>query len=160
MKILAGIFWLLFVLVSIIAWLLPIVGTGYILFVNHEWINLVYIAIASIVLFVIKMLLVLVASWLGDQQSPSLYFLLGLFLLSFFGSYPSILSNALSISVRLEGILEGLEGFDGLGGGVLDADLVVILNYNLSLYKLTNICYKNSIDNLDLITFYNEGIDI
>ena len=67
MKILAGIVWLLFVLVSIIAWLLPIVGTGYILFVNHEWINLVYIAIASIVLFVIKMLLVLVASWLGDQ---------------------------------------------------------------------------------------------
>ena len=67
MKILAGIFWLLFVLVSIIAWLLPIVDTGYILFVNHEWINLVYIAIASIVLFVIKMLLVLVASWLGDQ---------------------------------------------------------------------------------------------
>lgn len=67
MKILAGILWLLLVLVSIIAWLLPTVGAGYILFVNHEWINLVYIAIASIVLFVIKMLLALVVSWLGDQ---------------------------------------------------------------------------------------------
>lgn len=67
LKIFATIIWIIFIVISIIAWLLPTVGAGYILFVNHEWINLVYIAIASIVLFVIKMLLALVVSWLGDQ---------------------------------------------------------------------------------------------
>ena len=59
---------------------------------------------------------------------PSL-FLVRFIPLIFLRSYPSILSNALSISVRLEGVLGG---FEGLGGvlGVLDA-IQLICNVKL-----------------------------
>ena len=54
LRIFVTIFWVLWIITIIASWLLPVVGSGYILFVNHEWINLIYIAIGTVGLFMVK----------------------------------------------------------------------------------------------------------
>ncbi len=67
MRILVYILWLLWILACILAWALPTVGTGYILFVNHDWINVVYICIGSVILFLLKVGLYMAWTSLEDR---------------------------------------------------------------------------------------------
>lgn len=67
LRIFVAIFWILWLLSTIASWILPTIGSGYVIFAGLDWINLLYIGIASAILFILRV--VFYAAWTALEDS-------------------------------------------------------------------------------------------